>query len=217
MVFYFTSNVVSPSAKVYMGKDKYENEELIKYGWPEDVWFHVDKLSSAHVYLRLPKGQSWEDIDEALLMDLAQLTKANSIEGNKKGNLTIIYTPWSNLKKTPGMETGQVTFFRNNQVKRVHVKERDNAVVNRLNKTKVERHPDLSEEKIDRDREERLVAREADKKRKQLELKTQESRRKEAESRSYSSIFKEEKMLSNRDARKGREDLDINALEEDFM
>ncbi|KAI8903675.1 hypothetical protein DFJ77DRAFT_470298 [Powellomyces hirtus] len=165
MVFYFTSNVVSPSAKVYMGKDKYENEELIKYGWPEDVWFHVDKLSSAHVYLRLPKGQSWEDIDEALLMDLAQLTKANSIEGNKKGNLTIIYTPWSNLKKTPGMETGQVTFFRNNQVKRVHVKERDNAVVNRLNKTKVERHPDLSEEKIDRDREERLVAREADKKR----------------------------------------------------
>lgn len=29
------------------------DEELIKWGWPEDVWFHVDKLSSAHVYLRL--------------------------------------------------------------------------------------------------------------------------------------------------------------------
>lgn len=29
------------------------DEELIKWGWPEDVWFHVDKFSSAHVYLRL--------------------------------------------------------------------------------------------------------------------------------------------------------------------
>lgn len=29
------------------------DENLIKWGWPEDVWFHVDKVSSAHVYLRL--------------------------------------------------------------------------------------------------------------------------------------------------------------------
>lgn len=31
------------------------DEDLIKWGWPEDVWFHVDKFSSAHVYLRLRK------------------------------------------------------------------------------------------------------------------------------------------------------------------
>jgi len=31
----------------------FSDEDLIKWGWPEDVWFHVDKLSSAHVYLRL--------------------------------------------------------------------------------------------------------------------------------------------------------------------
>ncbi len=24
---------------MYMGKDKFENEDLIKYGWPEDVWY----------------------------------------------------------------------------------------------------------------------------------------------------------------------------------
>ncbi len=68
-----------------MGKDKFENEELLKHGWDEDVWFHVDKLSSAHVYLRLPPGGSWEDIPSALLDDLAQLTKANSIEGASLG------------------------------------------------------------------------------------------------------------------------------------
>lgn len=38
MVFYFTA---IDGTSLYMGKDKYENEDLIKYGWPEDIWFHV--------------------------------------------------------------------------------------------------------------------------------------------------------------------------------
>jgi hypothetical protein len=59
------------------------DEDLIKYAHPGDVWFHVDKLSSAHVYLRLPEDASitWDAIPEALLTDCAQLVKANSIEG----------------------------------------------------------------------------------------------------------------------------------------
>jgi hypothetical protein len=61
------------------------DEELIKYAWPQDIWFHVDKLSSAHVYLRLPESiSSWEAIPEPLLVDCAQLVKANSIEGDSK-------------------------------------------------------------------------------------------------------------------------------------
>ena len=52
MVLYFSSIVVSPPVMIYMGEDKYVNEDLLKYGFPEDYWFHVDKLSSAHVYLR---------------------------------------------------------------------------------------------------------------------------------------------------------------------
>ncbi len=145
MVYYFTSNVVTPSAKIYAGKDKVESmfafpisqkifmliildEDLIKYGLEEDVWFHADKLSSAHIYLRMKEGESWESINEEVLIDCAQLTKANSIEGvcvlsskmrhvllmkmagNKKDNVTIIYTPWSNLKKDGSMAVGQVSF-----------------------------------------------------------------------------------------------------------
>lgn len=30
--------------------------------------------------------------------------------GNKKDNITIIYTPWSNLKKDGSMAVGQVSF-----------------------------------------------------------------------------------------------------------
>jgi hypothetical protein len=44
--------------------------------------FHVDNLSSAHVYLRMPEGDSWDNIPQDLLVDCSQLTKANSIEGS---------------------------------------------------------------------------------------------------------------------------------------
>ena len=50
MVFYY---VARGDYHIYMGRDKFENEKLIEWGWPEDVWFHVDDLSSAHVYLRM--------------------------------------------------------------------------------------------------------------------------------------------------------------------
>ena len=32
------------------------------------------------------------------------------LTGNKKDNVTIIYTPWANLRKDASMATGQVSF-----------------------------------------------------------------------------------------------------------
>jgi NFACT protein RNA binding domain len=81
MVFYFQSR--NGEYTYYMGKDKYENEDLIKYGLPEDVWFHVDDLSSAHVYLRMKPGMALDDIPEDILLECAALVKANSIQGCK--------------------------------------------------------------------------------------------------------------------------------------
>ena len=46
MVFYFLSTVCDPPTVLFMGRDKHENEDLIKHGWPEDVWFHVDKVTA---------------------------------------------------------------------------------------------------------------------------------------------------------------------------
>lgn len=60
-----------------------KDEDLIKYGLDEDVWFHVDNLSSAHVYYRLQEGQTWDAIPSDILVDCAQLTKANSIDGKR--------------------------------------------------------------------------------------------------------------------------------------
>lgn len=53
------------------------------------------------------------------------------------------------------MATGQVGFKDNKMVKKVYVEKRENAIVNRLNKTKVEKFPDFRAEKAEREREER--------------------------------------------------------------
>ncbi|KAJ7520711.1 hypothetical protein O6H91_19G019000 [Diphasiastrum complanatum] len=148
MVYYFKARPAAGDYVIYMGLDKHENEDLIKYGLPEDIWFHVDKLSSAHVYLRLNKGQTIDSITSELLEDCAQLVKANSIQGNKLNNIDVVYTPWLNLKKTPAMDVGQVGFQNPRLVRTTRVEKRINEVVNRLNKTKVERTPDLKVSRI---------------------------------------------------------------------
>ncbi|KAH8712329.1 Coiled-coil domain-containing protein 25 [Beauveria bassiana] len=195
MVYYYTSAVVDPPGFIYVGKDKFENEDLIKFGWDED--FHVDKLSSAHIYLRMNEGQQWDSLPENLVMDLAQLTKANSIEGNKKDNITVIYTPWSNLKKDGSMEIGQVSFKNPRLVKRVLVSERENAIVNRLNKTKTEvKQPDFKQQKDDHDKEIRRKANAA------LQVKKKEEARQAQEwkekkwqkEHAYDDLFTEENM-----------------------
>jgi predicted ribosome quality control (RQC) complex YloA/Tae2 family protein len=47
---------------IYVGKNKFENEDLIKYGWVEDIWFHADDYSSPHVYLRLKENETFDTI-----------------------------------------------------------------------------------------------------------------------------------------------------------
>lgn len=87
------------------------------------------------------QGQSIDDIPSAVIEDAAQLVKANSISGNKMNNIDVVYTMWENLKKTPAMDVGQVSFHRDKDVRKIRVEKRINDIVNRLNKTKTEEHP----------------------------------------------------------------------------
>ncbi|XP_056371668.1 coiled-coil domain-containing protein 25 [Oenanthe melanoleuca] len=199
MVFYFTSNAVPAVYTIYMGKDKYENEDLIKYGWPEDVWFHVDKLSSAHVYLRLHKGQTMDDIPKEVLSDCAHLVKANSIQGCKLSSVTVVYTPWSNLRKTPDMDVGQIGFHRQKDVRTLTVERRPSEQLRRLERTRVERFPDLAAERECRDREERGRRRQQLQEQRRAEREEQRRRKELEELRSYSSLMKAENMSSNQD------------------
>ncbi|KAJ7534900.1 hypothetical protein O6H91_12G009300 [Diphasiastrum complanatum] len=214
MVFYFKARAEAGEYVIYMGLDKHENELLIKYGLPEDIWFHVDKLSSAHVYLRLKKGQTIDSITSELLEDCAQLVKANSIQGNKLNNIDVVYTPWSNLNKTPIMDVGVVGFRNPRLVRTTRIEKRINEIVNKLNRTKVERTPDLKAEREVYNAAERAERKaQTREKNRRAELVRIENE-KQAECKSYG-FMDPACMTSNKDiASKGKS---LQEMEEDFM
>lgn len=132
--------------------------------------------------------------------------------GNKKDNVTVIYTPWSNLRKDNSMATGQVSFHDPKMVKKLLVPARENAIVNRLNKTKVEKSPDLRAEreadqrekrKAERMKREEQKAKERDEKREREELRWQKDH-------AYDDLMQEENMVSNQER-------DASFYEDDFM
>lgn len=181
-----------------MGRDKYENEELIRWGWPEDFWFHVDDHSSAHVYVRLPKGKGMEDLTDAMVEECCQLTKQNSIEGCKLNDVKIVYTPWSNLKKTNGMDVGQVGFHKESLRRYFTVFKKNTDILKALEKTRVEKNDvnfqALREERDGEERRQKKKDMLDEQERKRVE---EEEARKQADLKSYSSLMKESNMRTN--------------------
>lgn len=135
-----------------------------------------------------------DDIPTAVLEDAAQLVKANSITGNKMNDLEVVYTMWANLKKTPGMEVGQVGFHKERDVKKMKVAKRINEIVNRLNKTKREEHPDFQAEREKRDRMEREDKKKILKAKMEKEKEEIKKKQEEAELRSYSTLMNSKNM-----------------------
>lgn len=195
---------------------QYENEDLIRYGLPEDVWFHVDKLSSAHVYLRQQKGEKLDDISDTLLQECAQLVKDNSIEGRKMAAVDVIYTRWRNLHKTAAMEVGAVSFKDQSKVRKLRV-EKHRPTVNELNRTKVEDHPDLAALQEARAAEWRAEQKAVKRQQAAEEKRVKKERAAQAELRSYKSLMQEDKMQSNAAAEASEDQTAAEAYEEDFM
>eukprot|EP01083_Nonionella_stella_P040887 110880_1 len=203
---------------IYMGRDKHENEDLIKYAWPEDVWFHVDNLSSAHVYMRLPENffdeKKIDEIPEKAIVECCHLVKKNSISGCKQNNVDVVFTHASNLHKTADMDIGSIGFHDNKKViTRRHIP-KNKPVVKMLEATMEERpSATIATERAKRDR--RTIAREKAKKRAVMKEKQRlvEEERKAKEANSYQGFFNEEEMMSNKDF----ENMSADAYEENFM
>ncbi|XP_013621276.1 coiled-coil domain-containing protein 25-like isoform X2 [Brassica napus] len=172
-------------------------------------------MSSAHVYLRLHRGQGFDDISEGVLEDCAQLVKANSIQGNKVNNVDVVYTPWSNLKKTASMDAGQVGFHNSKMVRTIRVEKRVNEIVNRLNKTKVERTPDFRAEREAVNAAERAERKHHLREKKKHEEIERLEKERQADMRSYKGLMVTDKMTSNKDIASSNKSL--QELEDDFM
>jgi hypothetical protein len=137
--------LTSDDITCFVGRDKHENEFLIKYGWLGDVWFHVEGLSSAHVYFRVTSerlpvdGIPMDDLPEDAVYDMMQIVKHNSIAGSKLASCKIVWTPHSNLKKTFEMDSGTVT-YHDTKICRYGRCDKDRQRIKELEKTKRERH-----------------------------------------------------------------------------
>merc|ERR1712118_145929 len=129
-----------------------------------------------------------DSIPEEVLQEMAQLVKANSIEGCKAASVDIVYTPFLNLKKEERMDVGQVGF--KDEAFRLLIRnvERDREAVKAIEKTKEEREVNLAEELDKRNAEERAKRKKiaADKAREERELAAK--RAEEKALREYSSL-----------------------------
>jgi NFACT protein RNA binding domain len=214
MVFYFKSRC--GQFTIYMGKDKFENEYLIKYGLEEDVWFHVDELSSAHVYLRMKPGMTLDDIPDEVFIDCAALVKANSIIGCKLSYVHVVFTRWKNLKKTNDMVDGQVGYHRPDNVRRVRI-EKHNSIVRQIEKTREERFPDLFQEQQDRLREVQLQKKEELKNALLMKKRQKEDAIRLKEELSYERIMISEKMTKNSDFKASVDTTAAEEYEDEFF
>ena len=88
-------------------------------------------------------------------------------------------------------------------------------VLNRLQKSRVERFPNLSAEKEAYEAEERAERKEAERARRKEEVATERERRREAEARSYSHLQEPEKMVTNSEL--AEKYASVEDAEDDFM
>lgn len=60
--------------------------------------------------------------------------------GCKQNNVSIVYTMWSNLRKSGDMDVGQVGFHKPKEVRRTLIEKKCNETINRCGSTREWRH-----------------------------------------------------------------------------
>jgi hypothetical protein len=128
---------------IYVGIDQFENEDLIKFSGRFMelsnlilLWYHADKCSSPHAYVRLREGEKAAPAN--VVAAACQIVKDGSIEGTKKAAVDIVWTPASNLAKRKGMNPGQVTFSDRSLVGVERAVRKDTKILRQLEKVKSE-------------------------------------------------------------------------------
>ncbi|KAK4529833.1 hypothetical protein CCYA_CCYA02G0690 [Cyanidiococcus yangmingshanensis] len=199
----------------FMGRDKYENDALLEHALPIDWWFHVDKYSSAHVYVR-PKKRTFQggelpscagalnnsasEPPAEVVRLVAALTKENSIEGAKQNTVCVVYTPVLNLQKTAVMSPGQVGFRDMSLVHRTRVPRADTMLLRQLKRARSEcTIEDMRHAREDFEQEQHCWSKAEARRRHAEEKARQELAARERDARSYARLHTKEAMTSNKE------------------
>jgi predicted ribosome quality control (RQC) complex YloA/Tae2 family protein len=78
-----------------VGKNAQDNWDIIDESKPNDLWFHLENVSSCHVILSLPEGKTRKDISKQTIIHCAMECKKRS----KKNIGNIIFTDVANITK----------------------------------------------------------------------------------------------------------------------
>ncbi len=82
-----------------VGQNQHENHDLLDAAGPDDIWFHVDGISSAHVVARVPAGLSRKERGK-LIKQGAVLCKSHTHKVVSQKNTPIVYTTCRHVEKT---------------------------------------------------------------------------------------------------------------------
>lgn len=83
----------------YIGENQNENFDVIDLGNPDDLWFHVNKMSSCHVVAILPEDIEKKDLRYIIKIG-AMLCKSNTNKLKSLNNTEIIYAKIKHVVKT---------------------------------------------------------------------------------------------------------------------
>ena len=82
-----------------VGQNQHENHAILDAAEPDDIWFHIHGMSSAHVIARVPAGLSRKERGK-LIKQGAVLCKNHTHKVVSQKNTSIVYTTCRHVEKT---------------------------------------------------------------------------------------------------------------------
>ena len=64
----------------YIGKDKHDNDKMFDKMANDMTWFHLEEYSSAHVYVKVPRGESKHKVIKHAAYLVRQSSKAHGFQ-----------------------------------------------------------------------------------------------------------------------------------------
>ena len=96
----------------FIGKNAYDNFKIIDISKPNDLWFHINNISSCHVIANISEPE-YEFLTKKQFLTIikkgALLCKQNTTKVKEEKKIEIIYTQVKNLVKIPQEEGSVLT------------------------------------------------------------------------------------------------------------
>ncbi|MFY7729308.1 MAG: NFACT RNA binding domain-containing protein [Flavobacterium sp.] len=84
----------------YIGRNQNENDQVIDMGAPDDLWFHVNEVSSCHVVASIPEDIVTSKEHRYIIKAGAMLCKKYTHKTRSEPDVDIVYTKLKYVTKT---------------------------------------------------------------------------------------------------------------------